>query len=137
MHAHEYIRRTHRPNPMSDWGHAMFTLAENEYRITSYGKFRWTIKPDVELVDVDDLDEAIEEAFERYGGPHEFYECAWDVQNCADPEDIVNSAGLWDDPDGFSWMWEYVLEDMNVMAIRTRDGAIVFDRRLVTRLRGD
>jgi len=46
------------------------------------------------------------------------------------PEDIVDSAGIYDIPELHCWLWANVLEPMQVDAIITQDGAIVYNDSL-------
>lgn len=51
------------------------------------------------------------------------------------PDNIVNSAGVWDDTNLTRLIWEQVLDPSGIQVVRTADGAVVFDPALV-RTRG-
>lgn len=48
----------------------------------------------------------------------------------ANPESIVNSAGLWDNPDLVQSIWNNLLEPGGYRAVITNDGALTFDPEL-------
>ena len=54
-----------------------------------------------------------------------------DIVELFNPDNIVNSAGGWDDEDLVSWLWEYVLDPNNIDAVITYDGAVVFNKNLI------
>ena len=45
-----------------------------------------------------------------------------------DPEDIVNAAEAWDDPDFVEWFWDKIGEQNDLDGIKLTDGAILFDQ---------
>src|SRR5690606_22061662 len=50
------------------------------------------------------------------------------------PKDIVDSAEAWDS-DLVQWIWDRILEPRDIMAVTTRDGAVVFDDKLIKPLK--
>lgn len=104
-------------SPDNGCGYAMF--AENEDHVMMYGEYHWTF--DRDAVDAEELIEAAIEA----GFEGEFYSA--DELN---PEEIVNSAAALDDLDAVEWIWENVCEPRGWLAIRTNNGAVIFDPSL-------
>ena len=137
-----YYRYTHTNNPMSDWGHAMFTEHRDMVE-GSYGEYGWLF--DGDAVNINDLRDAIIETW-NYDCEHGFigdfgsiceegYWAKVDAEEIADgfnPDNIVDSAENWDS-ELVMWIWERVLEPSGFMAVATWDGAIVFDAGLIER----
>lgn len=129
----DYARYSHSTDPMSEWGHAMFAEGDAS---SGYGPEKFTINEDANLVYINDLKQQIEDAAEKHDLPNG-YDSVKDLISAANPSNIVDSAQLWDDPDGFQWMWEHVLEPNGISGITTRDGAIVFDPKMISHSRLD
>ncbi len=51
-----------------------------------------------------------------------------DIDDIVDPEDIVNSADAWDDPNFVEWFWEKIGEPNELNGVKLTDGAILFDQ---------
>jgi hypothetical protein len=117
-----FNRYSNKDDPMSDYGHAMFVKDEE---LTNYGTKQYGIKDGTPIVDVRDLAGKIEQAAEKYGLP-EGYDTAADVSDQANPDDIVNTAKLWDDPAGLQWLAENVIEPNGIRAVETKNGLIAF-----------
>lgn len=130
-----YYRFTGSMNPMSDWGHAMFS--DDIDVVTSYGAFLHVfdgklgisiekLKRDIINQWEDDLkDGYIEDYYEyysRFSGE--------EIYKTFNPRNIVDSAEGYDS-ELVEWLWDRVLEDMNIYAVITMDGAVVFDERLI------
>lgn len=126
-------------NCLSSWGHAMF--ADDKQTIcNNYGReFRdpkWFTVEKSELVDIDDLKEAIIAAFEnREEGELDYWDDLDSEEFFAmyDPEDIVNSAEAYDNGELLEWLYESVIEPNDIAGIKTWDGAIVFDASIIRR----
>lgn len=155
-----YYRYTSNPdNPMSQWGHAMF--ADEKDKVSehhSYGHNAWTFSPengDSRVANIEDLKEKTRVAWKKTA---DFYnENGWyqsvgggedlkdflemnlefdEVFSYLNPEDIVNTAEGWDGDLGI-WFYHAVAEPNDIGAIITEDGAIVWDRNMIIRTRGD
>ncbi len=119
---------------MSDWGHAMF--AEDRDSVCDcYGENEY-LYDGSNSTNIEDLKDAIistwKEDAEMGLLPIGYDDVsAEDIYDCFNPDDIVASAGAWDDGDVLTWFWERVGERMDISAIITNDGAIVFDRDLI------
>lgn len=144
-----YYRFTKRNKPLSDWGHAMF--ATDRTKVEGYGPHGWTFD-DSKAVYVGDLKEDIinawnedrEKGFSGYfgSGLTKQAEEYWkeiegeEIYEQFNPKDIVNSAEAWDS-DLVQWIWERILEPRGIMAVTTRDGAVVFDENQIKPLKGE
>jgi hypothetical protein len=108
---------THRrTNDNINTGHVVLFAEEgNEH----YGEHVWTLNTELPRV----TDELVAWAAE-------YYETDLDeARELVDPDDIVNTAGAWDDPQFVSELWqamEYNKIEM-VAGYRTYDGAVVVD----------
>jgi hypothetical protein len=130
---HLYERYTNTPDdPMSEWGHAMFSQGDSS---SSYGKYGWRIKlsEEAHLSTIDDLADDIRKAADQFGIP-ENYESVDDLIGLANPKNIIDSAGAWDDADAVGWLWENVLDPLKIKGITTKDGAVVFDKSIIEKL---
>lgn len=132
-------RFTSKDTPMSDWGHAMFADDRSAVSNGGYGKNEYHV-PLNELTSADDIEDAIREAWENrdlsrtmnvseakyYGGLS-----ADDiVDDLVNVDDIVNTAKGYDSP-LVSWLYESVIDPMDIKGIKTRDGAVVFDPSII------
>ena len=95
-------RRYPSDNPMSNWGHAMFS--DDPYRIEQYGNHLFGVFL-TDLVDVEDLKSQIAEAWEKsLASPFSMIhnDSYWEqfsgteIAENFDPADIVESAEAWD-----------------------------------------
>lgn len=132
-----YYRFTNKDTVMSDWGHAMF-VADNEDIVSSYGCYEYLYNG-ASGVYIESLYPVIATVWDKCA------ECgtlpigyddidAHDACKMFNPDDIVMSAGAWDDGDLLTWFCEYVAIPNDISAIITNDGAIVFDAALTTQL---
>jgi hypothetical protein len=133
-----YFRRTNGTSPDTGAGHMMF--AKNRDSISGYGENLHTFndasaKASGAVVNADDRTfiagviralKSDPDVVSEYGR-----ESIKSLAKETNPEKIVNSAGLWDNLDLTSKIWERVLEPRGIQAVRTADGAVVFDPRLV------
>ena len=88
-----------------------------------YGDYEWELRSKLEPVPK----EVVEWAAEFYGVTTD------EAQSLVDPEDIVNSAGAWDDREFVSAIWQEmeVGSLAQVAGYATQDGAVVLDRTAV------
>lgn len=140
-YSYRYTNR--KENVMSDWGHAMFAddpdasahygrMNQTRYRVdndllTGIGELKgqvaaklneqyenkdWRLPPDLEQA----MDEGVsaEELAEEF-----------------DPQEIVMSAGGWDNGEFMQWFWDNIAEPQEIKGVKTNDGAIVFDESLI------
>ena len=133
-----YYRFSNSTNPMSDWGHAMFS--DNADKVEHYGAYKFVFDG-VNAVAIDSLYDTIinywtncQESGNFGDMCDSYFEnlAAEDVFTAFNPADIVNSADGWDSA-LVGWFWEFVAEPNNIMAITTQDGAIVFDSSLIVK----
>lgn len=134
-----YYRHTNSNNPMSDWGHAMFT--ENQEASEGYGRIEFTLDS-AKTVSVYSLENTIRNVWEYsqenddFGSmADEYYKklSADEVFESFCPENIIVSAAGYD-CDLVIWLWEKVCEPNGIMAIRTQDGAVCFDDTLIEKV---
>lgn len=133
-----YFRRTSGPNPDNGTGHMMF--AKDKESIGHYGKTLHTFNdatPASAAVTVDASDRKFmadvmralrsdEDVIAEYGRG-----AIKNLAREANPSSIVDSAGLWDNLDLTKKVWDRVLEPKGIYAVKTSDGAVVFDPSLV------
>lgn len=115
-------------------GYAMFADGDPD-RVSHYGKNHHTFDPS-DLSDdavIDATDErfvsALREALEDSGDWSED-----EIESLLDeaaPEDIVDSAAFWDNQDLVQLAYEKVLEPNGWVAVKTPDGAVVFDESAI------
>lgn len=129
-------------DPMSDAGHAMFTADRERISQGNYGSVCYTLDSK-HCIPIDDLSNDImttwdtdkKDCFEYtpFMQDQEYWltidGCT--IANLFNPNDIVDSAGAWDNIDLVYWIWERIAEPRNIMAISTKDGAICFDAELI------
>ena len=73
----------------------------------------------------------------REGGFHKEYGVsAAALARDANPKNIINGAGLWDNPRLVEEVWNKVLEPRGVTAIRTSDGLLIFDPKHARKIGG-
>lgn len=133
------FRRTNRSTPYNDVPWMQF--ADDEAKVSSYGKNLFTFDDAVDgVVDAGgktfrrDLYRALKsdpDMFESSTGLPATRDNIKRVVDEANPDDIVNSAGLWDNPDLVQKVWDEILDKRNAVAIKTKDGAVVFDPAFV------
>lgn len=115
---HRFNRSAQTPD--NGCGYMMF--AKNQDRVEHYGKHHWTFDGS-NCIDAETLVEVAREA----GFEDVFYDA-----DALNPEEIVNSANAWDDIDAVMWVWDNVCENRGWHAIRTANGAVIFDPALAT-----
>lgn len=133
-----YFRRTRGASPDNGTGHMMF--ASDRDSIGHYGKTLHTFNdasPSAagRIVDASDPRFMAEVARAFRSDPEIVAEYGrksiGQLVRETNPDDIVNSAGLWDNLSLTEKVWGRVLAPRGIHAVRTNDGAIVFDPALV------
>jgi hypothetical protein len=132
-----YFRRT-RGGPDNGTGHMMF--ARDHDSVRHYGPNLHTFN-DASAATQGRIVDAADPAFQRKvakalrldpGIAAEYGRgAAAKLAKETNPTDIVNSAGLWDNLDLTQKVWDKILEPAGIHAVRTADGAIVFNPELV------
>ena len=127
---------------MSDWGHAMFTMADTPQAadeiLSEYGKNVFELFPSEKYRDVSELKNDILKAYAKsYKSgnlPYDMERLVRDGEYRADdffsqfaPDDIVDSARAYDNEDYLPWFWENVIEPKGIDGVITPDGAISFN----------
>lgn len=134
-----FVRRTRGENPYNDVGHMMFVADKKLNDIEHYGNNLWHF--DTESVPAGQLMHADSSEFRR--GLYRALRSEYDrgearaLVDEANPQRIVDSAGLWDNVNLTQKAWDDFLDRKNIRAVQTNDGAIVFDPTLVRRLNAE
>ena len=130
-------------DPMSDWGHAMFTDNKDRAYFDDDGDNTGWIYDGTDGVHITDLYPMIVEAWSEDWENDNFSRCnmkQWcpksgeEVAEGFNPSDIVDHAGNWDHDDLLPWIWERILEPKGIDAVITEDGAIVFEPSLIRKI---
>ena len=131
-------------NVMARGGYAMF--CDDPQQISHYGgedgdMYEFDIS---DATPIEDLEPDIEAAWndediDRPNGPganRDYYADMpfEDIKESFNPRRIVDSAEAYDDEALTQWLWDNVLEPNSIYAIKTTDGAIVFDEELIKKL---
>lgn len=135
-----YFRNTNGGSPTNDVPWAMFS--QNADSVSHYGKNKWAFddsalpKTDVLEAWTKDGQRQIAKALlqdrrllKEYGVHPKI------LAKESAPSNIVDSAGLWDNPDIVQSLWENLLEPRGYKAVLTPDGAVVFENELIKRLK--
>jgi hypothetical protein len=135
-----YVRRTKGDNPDTGVGYMMFRDGASDPdaafdSLRRFGAHQWQGRPVNPVMSAD-----IEADIERYlldnpniaadytnAGEHSIEEAAQLMGQLASPSNIVDSAGLWDDPAMVEKVWEQILEPRGAATVITPDGMILFD----------
>lgn len=124
----KYHRYHNKERGYSDVPWMMF--AEDESAVSrGYGKYHFTAD-DKGAVDADRLYMDIADALDDAG-----FDLPDEIE--VSVEDIVNSAGIWDDADAVQVIWDKVLEPAGITKVRTQNGLIVFDEKDVVKAFGE
>jgi len=131
-----YYRYTDSLNPMSDWGHAMFS--DNQGKVINYGSNGFTLD-ESQCISIYDLEGAIVSAWEEYQKEWAEYDefAQFDAQYIFDslnPCNIVESADGYDHDLTLTWFWDFILSPMHIKAIFLTDGCICFDASMIKRI---
>ena len=123
-----YHRFTNNKDPMSAWGHAMFSEKMDD--VAHYGNHHFTLDTS-DSVEIESLLDAIENAIEEHGAPDDLDMTSQEVLDELNPSRIANTAQGWDSYEFVRWIWENVLEPRGIVTILTQDGAVTFDASMV------
>lgn len=135
-----YYRRTNAGTPFNNVPWAMFS--ESDGAVAHYGKNKWTFDdsqlPRAEVLDATtpagqrEIARALlrDRDLLRALGAH-----PKKLAQEANPRNIVDSAGLWDNPDIVQSLWNNLFERAGYRAAKTADGAVVFDESLIRQAR--
>ena len=134
-------RRYNGNNEMSRAGYAMF--ADNPAENETYGNNLSVVKHE-DLTPISEFQEEIKSAWENAVESNslpaelEYMENASgeEVADMFDPEDIVMSAGAWDNEDLVQWAFEQGIFD-DVRGVKTSNGAIAFDKSVIHKSNND
>lgn len=135
----KYARRTQSPDDLFNGNiYAMFARADNGIGsklddLAQYGPGKWAAS-DNNAVDIKDLQKDLMREIRRKGLHNEYGTTAASLVREANPSDIVNSAGFWDNPALVSEVYERVIGGKGISKIKTNDGLIVFDRKGVKKI---
>ncbi|HUV84286.1 MAG TPA: hypothetical protein VMV86_01170, partial [Methanosarcinales archaeon] len=140
----KYFRFTQKDEPMSNWGHAMFSddiskVSSDGITSSSYGDHGWSYDGK-DAVHIDKLKSKIKKAWEhdiKNGfsgdfagntiGDDAYQNMSWEeVYNSFNPDNIVDFADGYDNELN-QWLWERIIEPNDIKAIKTSDGAVVFN----------
>ena len=131
MIAHRY-NSNHNDSCLSGTHYAMFAFGD-ACRVAHYGPQHWIVdSAGLDALDVDAIRSAWDEDKEdRSLAPsiEDFEINDFEI----DPDDIVDSAGLWDDPAFCSWYYDRFESDGVVLS----DGIILFEEFLAERIIDD
>lgn len=126
-----YFRRSRNlDTPDNGVGYSMY-VANSPESISQYGQNLWRI--DDETLPAGAIIDAASSPQFRMRAYRALREAGEDAMNAralvdeAAPGNIVNSAGLWDNLDYTSLMWDRVIDPLGATAVRTPDGLISFD----------
>jgi soluble lytic murein transglycosylase-like protein len=109
---------------------AMFAETKNPRetldQLRGYGPAAWISRGD-DAVDVKDIQPDIVRALRNSGRHEDYNTTAAALARSANPENIVDSAGMWDDPLLVREVYENVIQPREITSVRTNDGLLVFD----------
>ena len=119
---YSYHRYT-KGSPSGDIPWMMFAV-DKESVENAYGNKHY-VASDRDAVDIEDLIPDIAEALEEYGSTEFIRDNAEAIADELNPDEIVTSAGSWDDADVVQDVWDRVLEDRGILKVKTTNGLIV------------
>ena len=102
----------------------MFVEDTTNQSLDQYGEYRY-VATDDNAIDVSEIKDAINDAWARFAEENDYPVELTEGE--IDPEDIVISAGIWDNIDFVAFLFDKGIIDYDVKAIRTNDGLLVFD----------
>lgn len=130
MRMGSYFRRSQNAkSPDNGAGYSMF-VADDPDLVEGYGKNLWHLNSDdVPAKSVIDTQspEFRKGAYKALRLDDVDRDTARALVNEAAPEDIVNSAGMWDDPQSVQAVWDKYLEKKEALGVKTPNGFILFD----------
>lgn len=129
----KYVRRSQDVNTPFSEGipYAMFLEAGDNAgstleKLSSYGKGKW-ITTDKNAVDVKDIQKDILKEIRKQGINLEYGSTAAALTRESNPQNILDSAGLWDNPNIITAIYDNVLGNKGISAVKTSNGLIKFD----------
>jgi len=138
-------RRSDKQEP-KDTGFITLLSRKNQYgewENSHYGDNNFMARSG-DLIDVSDLPDSITtelaEFYREKGLEEDVIGSPENLWKEIAPERIVDTAGMWDDPDSVVWFWEKYgekLSDKGIFGINTDDGAVIFDPHSYKFKRGD
>lgn len=134
-----YARRSQSPDtPFNDVNYAMFTEIKNGLRntldaLSNYGPGMWGAT-DKAAVPIKTIQADIVRAIRNSGSHADYQTTAANLARDANPKNIVDSAGLWDNPELSNLVYEKVISPNGIRAIKTNDGLIVFDGKIAKKV---
>lgn len=130
-------------DPMSEYGHAMFVNADKEHRVSGYGDTRYAYDRSTGT----DIEDTKAEFIEKWDEDREsglipqsdvgadFNDISGEeMWSSVNPDDIVDSAGFWDEGKLMQWYYERIAEPNGIGAVNTNDGSIVWDADLIKKV---
>lgn len=131
-------RFTKQKSVLSDWGHAMFS--DNADQVYHYGKIAYSVDHK-DLTPFEEVAPLIESAIKEEIESGEAYNVFEEYEindinafiNSFNSENIVVAAEVYDNSIWCMWLTEKILEQNNIWAIKTNDGAIVWDEEIIKR----
>lgn len=130
--AHRYTRGD---VPVNRSGYMLFA-DDVEKVANNYGKNHWVADVS-DLPTVGQIKEKIRNFFNsRADILDEYQVTAKELAESFDPDDIVNSAGGWDNEDLVSEIYTNILEPEGIIGVKVNDGAVLFDNRNVKMIDG-
>lgn len=138
----QYVRRTRSDDPMSEVGHAMFLRGnadDAETYLSGYGKNTWSGSPG-NSINADDIASDVFESLKNRellypSGANGEMPTLDDIALSLNSNDIVNSAGAWDNPDWVRAIYEDVLEPRGIESVITNNGMISFAPNNISRIK--
>jgi len=125
----KYYRRSNSSTGVNDVPWLMFAL--DREAIASYGEYEFWAD-DENATDSADLEEEIASMLEEHTNIlDEYGSSAEELASDASPDDIVNSAGIWDNADLTQLIFDEILAPKNITKVKTPDGMMVFDTTFV------
>ena len=128
---YNYVRYTRRKlNPRNNGAdYYMFVEADKEGKVAQvYGDNRY-FATDRTAVDINDIEDEIKEAWREFAEENDYPENSLELTDEGFPDDIVDSAGIFDNQDFMAYLYEHALLDRfgdETPVIRTADGLVVF-----------
>lgn len=130
MRMGSYFRRSQgAASPDNGAGYSMF-VADDPNLVEGYGKNLWHLNsddiPPQSIVDAQSP-EFRKGAYKALRLENVDRDTARSLVGEAAPEHIVNSAGMWDDPQSVQSVWDRYLSKKGALGVTTPDGFILFD----------
>ena len=130
---YNYIRYTRRKQSVRNNDADYYMFAENDGYgrddlQSGYGQYGYYAS-DAGSIDVSDIIDDLREAWRGFAEANGYESSIDDGE--LNPDDIVMSAGAWDNRDFVAWLFEHGIIDYDTVSVKTYDGLIVFDSSLV------